>query len=100
MLIVIVSLPLYFFPLPFYVLSFNFQKEYLFFFGGGVEPPDPPPMGARRGEQGGAVAPPGKFKKKKKFEKKMYKQNFLTCKRPLSYVMRRNFLTKGPHVMH
>ena len=55
-------------------------------------------MGARRGEQGGAVAPPWKIKKKK-FEKKMYKQNFLTCKRPPSYVMRRNFLTNGPHVM-
>ena len=57
-------------------------------------------MGARRGEQGGAVAPPWKIKKKKKkFEKKMYKQNFLTCKRPPSYVMRRNFLPNGPHVM-
>ena len=56
-------------------------------------------MGARRGEQGGAVAPPWKKKKKKKFEKKMYKLNFLTCKRPPSYVMQRNFLTNGPHVM-
>ena len=50
-------------------------------------------MGARRGEQGGAVAPPWKI------EKKMYKQNFLTCKRPPSYVMQRNFLRNGPHVM-
>ena len=60
-------------------------------------------MGARRGEQGGAVAPPWKIQKKKKkkkgLKKKMYKQNFLTCKRPPSYVMRRTFLTKGPHVM-
>ena len=53
-------------------------------------------MGARRGEQGGAVAPPWG---KKKVLKKMYKLNFLTCKRPPSYVMRRNFLTNGPHVM-
>ena len=55
-------------------------------------------MGARRGQQEGAVAPPWKIKKKTGL-KKMYKQNFLTCKRPPSYVMRRNFLTKGPHVM-
>ena len=50
-------------------------------------------MGARRGEQGGAVAPPWKILKKK------CTNEILTCKRPPSYVMRRNFLTKGPHVM-
>ena len=57
-------------------------------------------MGARRGEQGGAVAPPWKIlKKKKSFERKKCTNKFLTCKRPPLYVMRRNFLTKGPHVM-
>ena len=57
-------------------------------------------MGARRGEQGGAVAPPWKIKKKKKkFERKKCTNEILTCKRPPSYVMRRNFFTKGPHVM-
>ena len=56
-------------------------------------------MGARRGEQGGAVAPPWKIKKKSLKEKKCTNK-ILTCKRPLSYVMRGNFLTiKGPHVM-
>ena len=56
------------------------------------------PAGGSKGERS---LPPEKFKKKKKsLKKKMYKQNFLTCKRPPSYVMRRNFLTKGPHVMH
>ena len=58
-------------------------------------------MGARRGEQGGAVAPPWKIKKKKKKKDKRKKctKEILTCKRPPSYVMRQNFLTKGPHVM-
>ena len=57
------------------------------------------PAGGSKGERS---LPPGKLKKKKKkkVEKKMYKQNFLTCKIPPSYVMRRNFLTKSPHVMH
>ena len=38
--------PIIFFPLSFYVLTFNFQKEYLnyfIFFVGGVESPDPSP---------------------------------------------------------
>ena len=55
-------------------------------------------MGARRGEPS---LPPGKFKKKKrkKVERKKCTNEILTCKRPPSYVMRRNFLTKGLHVM-
>ena len=51
------------------------------------------------GARGSGRSPLENNNKKKKFEKKMYKLNFLTCKRPPSYVMRRNFLTNGPHVM-
>ena len=63
-------------------------------------------MGARRGEQGGAVAPP--WKNKKKSLQKNVQTKFFNLQKenddPMmiqhtSYVMRRNFLTNGPHVM-
>ena len=83
----------------FLVLGSNYCQHSMFFFlvpsFTGRYRHGRPQGGAR-----GSGRSPWKIKKKKKFEKKMYKQNFLTCKRPPSYVMRRNFLTKGPHVMH
>ena len=54
------------------------------------------PAGGSKGERS---LPPGKLAQKKKFERKKCTNEILTCKRPPSYVMRRNFLTKGPHVM-
>ena len=53
------------------------------------------PQGGARGSR----RSPLENQKKKLFEKKICTNKILTCKRIPSYVMRENFLTKGPHVM-
>ena len=82
-----------------YTLLISELSSYYFCYKGFVQQPWAP-AGGSKGERS---LPPGKLKKKKKkkkwFERKKCTNEILTCKRPPSYVMRRNFLTKGPHVM-